>query len=72
MKAKAEIILPDDDPDAPIWGAAEIAIAICRPLRPTFHLLERGHLDATKKGGRWVSTRRRLCASLEGGGNARH
>jgi hypothetical protein len=46
--------------DTPVWGAAAIGRVIGRSERQTFHLLERGHLDASKVGGLWVSTPRRL------------
>jgi len=42
-----------------LWGAQEIARAIRRPVRQTFHLLENGQLPAKKCGGKW-------CASREG------
>jgi hypothetical protein len=50
----------DLDLDAPLWGAEEIAPVIKRKLHQTYHLLERGHLPATKVGGTWTSTLRRL------------
>lgn len=37
-----------------IWGADEIAKAINRPVRATYHMLESGSLPgAAKVGGRW-------------------
>ena len=50
----------DDKLDCPLWGAQAIARAINRAPRATYHLLENGHLDADRVGGRWVSTPRRL------------
>jgi hypothetical protein len=50
----------ENDLDMPIWGAAEIAKAINRSERQTFHLLEAGELPARKIGGRWTTTRRQL------------
>jgi hypothetical protein len=44
------------DDNSPIWGAAAIGRVINRSARATFHLLEGGHLPATKISGRWVST----------------
>jgi hypothetical protein len=46
--------------DRPLWGAEAIAREINRAPRATYHLLENGHLDADRVGGRWVSTPRRL------------
>lgn len=43
-----------------IWGGEEIAKAIGRPRRITFHLLEKGELPAKKVGGRWVAERGKL------------
>ncbi len=52
----------DDDLslDAPIWGAANIAAEIRKPIAQTFYLLSKGLVDADKIGRQWVSTRRRL------------
>ena len=54
------------DLDRPIWGATAIGEVIGRGKRATFHLLEAGHLDASRIGGRWVSTRRRLLRGIVG------
>lgn len=43
-----------------IWGGEEIAKAIGRTRRITFHLLEKGELPAKKVGGRWVAERGKL------------
>ncbi|WP_042776610.1 hypothetical protein [Sinorhizobium fredii] len=43
-----------------IWGGEEIAKAIGRTPRITFHLLEKGELPAKKVGGRWVAERSKL------------
>lgn len=43
-----------------IWGAEEIAKAIGRSTRSTFHMLDTGELPARKVGGRWVAERSQL------------
>lgn len=48
------------------WGVEEIAAAIGRPERATYHLLSKGELPARKVGGRWVASKRRLLAFLSG------
>jgi hypothetical protein len=53
--------------DRPIWGAEAIGRVISRSESETFHLLSHGHLDASKVGGRWTSTPRRLLNSLREG-----
>ncbi|UIK05034.1 DNA-binding protein [Neorhizobium galegae] len=45
-----------------IWGAEDIAKAIGRSPRVTFHLLTTGALPAKKVGGRWVAERGKLIA----------
>jgi hypothetical protein len=57
--------------DTPIWGAAAIAeVANIRDkkgnldLPATFYKLQNKHLDASKVGGEWCSTPRRIIASL--------
>jgi excisionase family DNA binding protein len=50
-----------------IWGAEAIAEALGVSVRKTFHLLESGHLPATKIGGRWVVARERLRTFFLGG-----
>jgi hypothetical protein len=52
--------------DRPLWGARAIAREINRAQRATYHLLENGHLDADRVGGRWVSTPRRLREQFRG------
>lgn len=47
-----------------LWGVGEIARAISRPERATYHLLAGGHLPAKKVGGRWVASADRLRAFL--------
>ena len=59
--------LSEDMLDQPVWGCESIAEIIRRTPRQTFHLLKRGHLDASRVGGRWVSTRRRLLKHIVGG-----
>ena len=46
--------------DRPIWGAKNIGEAIDRTERQAFYLLEQGHIDASKVGGVWCSSKRRL------------
>jgi hypothetical protein len=58
------------DLDQPIWGAEAIGAAIGRTESQAFHLLNRDLLDADKVGGRWVSTPRRLRASLRASASA--
>ena len=60
------------DLDRPIWGAEAIGRVIDRTEGETFYLLGNGHLDASKVGGRWTSTPRRLLRSLEGGSTTRN
>jgi hypothetical protein len=43
-----------------LWGVKAISEEIKRSERQTFHLLENGHLPATKKCGRWCALRTRL------------
>jgi hypothetical protein len=53
------------DRDRPVWGAEAIGKVIDRSESETFYLLASGQLDASKVGGRWVSTVNRLLRSLE-------
>jgi hypothetical protein len=55
-----------EDDDRPIWGASAIAEVVNLTRKQAFRLLEQGHLDATKVGGKWVSTRRRLLRRIAG------
>jgi excisionase family DNA binding protein len=48
-----------------LWGVEAIASALNRTPRSVYHLLERGHLPATKMGGRWCVSRRSLLALFE-------
>jgi hypothetical protein len=55
------------DDDSPLWGVQAIAAAIDRPKikrRHVYYMLEQGYLDATKIGRLWVTSRRRIRASL--------
>ena len=63
----AETLTEENDLDRPLWGAQAIARAINRAPRAAYHLLEKGHLDADRVGGRWVTTPRRLRAQFAGG-----
>jgi hypothetical protein len=47
-----------------IWGAIEVGRAIGRDRQSTYHLLEHGHLPATKCGRQWVASRTRLRQAL--------
>jgi hypothetical protein len=49
------------------WGVGEIAKAIGRDERATYHLLAGQQLPARKVGGRWCASRRRLREYLTGG-----
>jgi hypothetical protein len=49
-----------------LWGAQAIADYVGRELRPTFHLLQRGQLDADKVGAAWVTTKTRLNRQFAG------
>jgi hypothetical protein len=58
---QAKYIPNDDDPDALIWGAADIAKAAnLKNRRQAFHLLERGIIPAKKAGKQWVTTLRKI------------
>jgi hypothetical protein len=59
-----------DPLDQPVWGTAKIGEVIGRSETKTSYLLNRGLLDASKIGDRWVSTPRRLLASLAAGRSA--
>jgi hypothetical protein len=52
------------DLDDPIWGVRNFAPIIKRSERQTFHLIKTKQLDVTRKGALYVSTPRRLLASL--------
>jgi hypothetical protein len=43
-----------------LFGAEAIAAELGISIRKAFHLLESGHLPASKTGRLWVSTRSRL------------
>ena len=54
-----------------IWGAKNIARAICQSERQTFYMLESGQLPGARKvGGKWVITRAMLRRIFEGATNA--
>ena len=53
-----------DAMDRPVWGAEAIGQVIDRSEQETFYLLGNGLIDASKVGGRWTSTPRRLLKSL--------
>ena len=55
---------PDTELDTPIWGVKFMAPVINRTERDTRHLIKNKRLDVTQKGNLYVSTRRRLLASL--------
>jgi len=54
----------DLDLDVPLWGAKVMAPVINRTERETYHLIKNKQIDVTRKGNLYVSTRRRLLASL--------
>jgi hypothetical protein len=56
--------MKEADLDRPRWGAPAIAKVINKSTDATEHMLTKGLIDARKVGGRWVSTPRRLLASL--------
>jgi hypothetical protein len=60
-KTKPDI---QDDLDTPIWGAKSMAPVLNRTERETYHLIKHKQLDVTRKGNLYVSTKRRLRASL--------
>jgi hypothetical protein len=54
-----------DEKNDIIWGASAIAREAGLPDRnAAYHLLEAGHLPATKGGRRWVASRDRLRQAL--------
>jgi hypothetical protein len=61
MKSDAKAANASREPtDRVVWGAAGIAQVIGRSTDQTNTLLQKGLLDADKKGRLWVSTERRL------------
>jgi hypothetical protein len=50
-----------------IWGCEAIAAVIRRPVRATYHLLQKQHLPARKVGSNWVAERGALLRHLSGG-----
>jgi hypothetical protein len=56
--------MTDHDQDTPVWGAPAIARVINKTTDATEHMLAKGKIDASKVGKMWVSTPRRLLASL--------
>ena len=53
-----------DDLDAPIWEIKNIAAELNTTERRAYYMAERGLVDVTKIGSRYVSTRRRLRRSI--------
>jgi hypothetical protein len=49
-----------DDNDTPIFGAANIGLALGLTKSKAFYALERGFIPATKRGRIWTTTPRRL------------
>jgi hypothetical protein len=49
----------DNEPDL-VWGAPAIARVINKSLRSTYYLLENQFVPASKVGGQWCGSRRRL------------
>jgi hypothetical protein len=62
---EAEFHHHDDDLDALIWGAANIARVANTDVRRAFHLLERGVIPASKVGKFWVTTKRKIRAMAD-------
>jgi hypothetical protein len=58
--------MTDEELDRPIWGAKNIGKPMNLKPRQTYHLLEQGHLPATKVWQTWVSTLRKLRARIDG------
>jgi hypothetical protein len=52
----------DSELDRPRWGVPAIAEVVHLTVSQTYYALEKGFLPASKVGGKWVSTRRRLQA----------
>jgi hypothetical protein len=59
--------MASNDLDVPVWGAPDIARVLNLmdehgepDLRRCYYLLEQRHVDASKVGASWCSTRRRL------------
>jgi hypothetical protein len=66
-KSNPKIASGIDDLDRPIYGAENIGREAGLlddkgnvKLRPTYHALEQGFIDASKFGAQWVSTSRRI------------
>jgi hypothetical protein len=59
--------MPDDaKDDEMLWGAEAIAKALNLESVQIYYLLKTGALPVSKVGGRWVSTRRKLRALVDG------
>jgi len=56
----------DDAHQDVVWGAQAIAAVWRANERRTFRLLATGMLPATKVGGRWVASRRKLLEAIIG------
>ena len=59
----------DEDKDqmpGVLWGAKAIAAYIKQTPRQTYYLLESGQLPAQRLGQRWVTTKARIRAHLNG------
>jgi hypothetical protein len=55
----------DEDLDRPLKGTNEFARALKRKRFTIDRLVAGGHLDVTKKGRHWYSTKRRLLNSFD-------
>jgi hypothetical protein len=53
-----------------LWGARAIGNYIQRHPRDTYHLLQRGYIDADKVGDSWVTSKARLARQFSGEGRA--
>jgi hypothetical protein len=54
------------DLDSPIWGAENIGKEVNLSSSKAYWCLEQGYLPGTKIGKRWVSTKRKLRAAING------
>jgi hypothetical protein len=58
--------MPENELDAPLWGAAAIAAAAGLTERQFYHKAEQNLLPVTRVGRVYVTTRRRLQALWNG------
>jgi hypothetical protein len=65
MSKTANMHAADDLGSDLLWGVADVAEYIGRPMRATFHLLASGALPGARIGGRWVASRAKLRQHIE-------